>query len=314
MSDSGGGRFFVLTLRGERGPVDRQGLRELLQQGEIRAEDQVRNAFGRNLGTVRDVLASQPRGLPSGRQPQAASAASPARRAPMVPIAIAVGILLLVAVVLSMRSGEVVEAPTRSEPVRPAPPTSPSGPPATAPQANQPEKAAPPPSQPSQPPPPPPPPPVGKIASSAYQSGQAYASNEFQAAGEGLLQGLDGRVDSKWLCRFPEGADASGRLAWLRLDPRPSARRIRGYALTSANDVAERDPQSWTLVGIDGTGAETRLDQRDNERFAQRFQRREFIIPAPASYPAYRLDIRAVAGGADMAMMQIAEIELLPAP
>ena len=156
-------------------------------------------------------------------------------------------------------------------------------------------------------------PPPGVIARSAYQYGEAYASGEHKGFGEGLLQALDGRTESKWLCRIG-AADAQGRRAWVRIDPRPAARRIGRYALTSANDIADRDPVSWTLVGISSSGAETTLDQRGNEHFPERFQRREFVLPEPVSFPAYRLDIKDVIGGMQIDLVQLAEITLLPAP
>lgn len=308
MPDTNGVRYYVLTLRGERGPVDRKGMRELLQQGEIRLEDQVRNAFGRNLGTVRDVLASQPRSLPSGRQRAAPSSDEPsARRSPLVLILVAGAVVLGIVMIAAMASGgaePVPPAPKASvgaaEPVRPTPPVpSTSQPPSTPRPKAETVVAA--------------PPPTGDVARSAYQHGEAYASGENQAVSEGLLQALDGRAESKWLSRIG-AADDQGRRAWVRLDPRPAARRIAGYALTSANDYSVRDPLSWTLVGIASSGVETTLDQRDNEQFAERFQRREFVLPAVVSFPAYRLDIKDVSGGVNTDLIQLAEITLLPAP
>lgn len=58
--------FFILTTHGEVGPVDRDGMRDLLREGRIQRGDQVRNAFGRMLGTVADQLGRQ-----SGAQPAA---------------------------------------------------------------------------------------------------------------------------------------------------------------------------------------------------------------------------------------------------
>ncbi|MEK7413319.1 MAG: hypothetical protein AAB263_08375, partial [Planctomycetota bacterium] len=58
MPDPAPKSFFVLTLRGDRGPLDRAGVRELLRQGEARAEDQVRDIFGRQYGTVADIAAT----------------------------------------------------------------------------------------------------------------------------------------------------------------------------------------------------------------------------------------------------------------
>lgn len=306
MPDTGGVRFYVLTLRGERGPVDRNGLRELLQQGEIRPEDQVRNAFGRNLGTVREVLSSQSRILPSGRQRTASSSAEPPpRRFPLALILAAAAVVLCIVVLVALAAGGAGPAtpvPTgATEPARPAAPTPQPIPPAPQPRPKaEPVVAA-------------PAPPPGEVARTVYQHGEAYANGENQPAGEGLLQALDGRAESKWLSRLG-AVDAQGRRAWVRLDPRPAARRIAGYALTSANDFSVRDPLSWTLVGIASSGVETTLDQRSNEQFPARFQRREFVLPAAVSFPAYRIDFKDVNGGLQTDLIQLAEITLLPVP
>ena len=306
MPDTGGVRYYVLTLRGERGPVDRKGLRELLQQGEIRPEDQVRNAFGRNLGTVRDVLASQPRGVPSGRHSEVAAApAEPPARSARPVLLLAAGAVVLIIIVVAVLASGGDDAPRPAPSVQPEVPVSVvqpvQPPPPVAPPETEVVAAA-------------PPPPAGKVAHCSYALGEAYANGEYVQAGEGLQQCLDGRASSKWLSRIVPATAAQMRRAWLRLDPRPAGRRIAGYALTSANDFAERDPLSWTLVGIIGNGEETVLDHHENEHFALRFQRREFRLPKPVSFPAYRLDIIEVAGGKQIDVVQLADIALLPAP
>ncbi len=51
--------YYVITLRGDRGPMTRQTMIELLRAGEIAGEDRVRNAFGRPLGTVAELLGGE---------------------------------------------------------------------------------------------------------------------------------------------------------------------------------------------------------------------------------------------------------------
>lgn len=58
MSPPAKGTYFVLTNRGEHGPYDRVQLSSCLRDGRIGAEDRVRNAFGRVLGTVSAVIAA----------------------------------------------------------------------------------------------------------------------------------------------------------------------------------------------------------------------------------------------------------------
>lgn len=93
-------------------------------------------------------------------------------------------------------------------------------------------------------------------------------------------------------------------------------RTLRGYALTSANDSANRDPRDWRLLGSNDRGETWNLlDVRQNEIFPQRFQRRVFALTNEAPYALYRLQIDCVrvpaniAGGANS--VQLAEIEPL---
>ena len=65
------------------------------------------------------------------------------------------------------------------------------------------------------------------------------------------------------------------------------------YALTSANDFAERDPKDWTLKGsADGKDWKT-LDTRTGETFDKRFQTKTYDIAdvRRAAYGHYRLEI-----------------------
>lgn len=55
MADAGARTYFVITVRGDRGPLDKGEVVELVRSGEIRLEDRVRNAFGRPLGTVSEI-------------------------------------------------------------------------------------------------------------------------------------------------------------------------------------------------------------------------------------------------------------------
>ena len=93
-------------------------------------------------------------------------------------------------------------------------------------------------------------------------------------------------------------------------------RILAGYALTSANDVPERDPRDWRLLGSnDGGKSWVTLDVRRSETFTTRFQRRVFALTNDAAYVLYRLQIdsvrvpEGVPGGATC--VQLAEIEPL---
>ncbi|USQ84016.1 GH92 family glycosyl hydrolase [Streptomyces phaeoluteigriseus] len=108
------------------------------------------------------------------------------------------------------------------------------------------------------------------------------ASAENTAGGEVKENLVDGEAGTKWLA-----FEATG---WVEFDlPEPAA--VTMYALTSANDAAERDPADWTLKGsADGTDWTT-LDSRAGETFDKRLQTKTYTLGAPASYRHFRLEV-----------------------
>ena len=58
------------------------------------------------------------------------------------------------------------------------------------------------------------------------------------------------------------------------------------YALTSANDAPERDPQDWTLQGSADGQTWTTLDTQADQTFAERFQTKEYRFANTDAVPA----------------------------
>ena len=88
-----------------------------------------------------------------------------------------------------------------------------------------------------------------------------------------------------------------------------TGRPLVGYALTSANDMASRDPSDWHLLGSnDGGKTWETVDVRRNEIFPARLHRRVFKLNNQAAFATYRLLIR-VEPGTDAT--QLAEVEPL---
>lgn len=120
--------FYVITTRGDVGPYTRAELRDQLHAGAVRAEDRVRNAFGRPLGTVADALSDA---VSSGRSPAQSGppvADPPAHRAaprrspaPLI-VGLAAAALVGAIILFSALSRPEVPAPT------PAPPSAPAAP------------------------------------------------------------------------------------------------------------------------------------------------------------------------------------------
>ncbi|GAA4535493.1 GH92 family glycosyl hydrolase [Amycolatopsis samaneae] len=132
------------------------------------------------------------------------------------------------------------------------------------------------------------------------------ASDENTGGGEVVANLVDGSPDTKWLSWKPTG--------WARVAlSAPTA--ITHYALTSANDAAERDPKDWTLQGsIDGL-TWSDVDKQAGQKFSARLQEKSYKLAAPsAAFKFYRLTVTANNGGP---ILQLAELLLAnddPAP
>ena len=124
------------------------------------------------------------------------------------------------------------------------------------------------------------------------------ASGENTNGGEVKENLVDGSAETKWLVFAATG--------WVELElAEPVA--VVHYALTSANDAAERDPRDWTLQGSGDGQTWTTLDTQTDQVFAERFQKREYRFANTTAYRHYRLNITRNSGAN---IVQLAEIEL----
>src|SRR5690606_8107375 len=99
------------------------------------------------------------------------------------------------------------------------------------------------------------------------------ASAENTGGGEVKENLVDGEPSTKWLTFEPTG--------WVEFDLDEPV-EITRYALTSANDHAERDPRDWTLKGSADGKEWTTLDTRTGETFGERFQTKIYDLDAGA--------------------------------
>ncbi|MFD0371734.1 GH92 family glycosyl hydrolase [Streptomyces sp. NPDC127114] len=125
------------------------------------------------------------------------------------------------------------------------------------------------------------------------------ASGEHAGAGEVKENLVDLQPGTKWLVFEPT--------AWIEFDL-DSPVRLATYALTSANDAAERDPRDWTLEGSADGKEWTVLDTRSGESFARRFETRTYDIAGggTTAYAHYRLEITRNAGAG---LTQLADVQ-----
>ncbi|MEV6331103.1 GH92 family glycosyl hydrolase [Streptomyces sp. NPDC051909] len=128
------------------------------------------------------------------------------------------------------------------------------------------------------------------------------ASGENAGAGEVKENLVDLQPGTKWLVFEPT--------AWLEFDTDEPV-KLAAYALTSANDAAERDPKDWVLKGSADGENWTVLDTRNGESFARRFETKSYDIPGAAgggatAYAHYRLEITRNAGAG---LTQLADLQ-----
>lgn len=116
---------------------------------------------------------------------------------------------------------------------------------------------------------------------------------------EGVQAVVDNNVATKWCVERKDRP-----VIWTALLAQPH--RVTQYWLTSANDVPERDPQSWVLQGsIDGA-TWIEIDRRTDEPiFAERHQRKTYDIAKPGDYAQYRLIFAAVHGTTHLQLSEI---------
>ncbi|WP_217146007.1 GH92 family glycosyl hydrolase [Streptomyces sp. AC627_RSS907] len=125
------------------------------------------------------------------------------------------------------------------------------------------------------------------------------ASAENTGGGEVKENLVDTEPSTKWL--------TFARTGWVEFDLEAPA-GITRYALTSANDHAERDPVDWTLKGsADGENWQT-LDTRSGESFAERFQTKTYDLAETAEFAHFRLEVTKNNGAGDA--LQLADVQL----
>ena len=111
---------------------------------------------------------------------------------------------------------------------------------------------------------------------------EVRANGEHASAGETKENLVDLQPGTKWLVFEPTG--------WVEFDLAEPTRVVT-YALTSANDAAERDPRDWVLKGS-ADGKDWRiLDSRADQVFDKRFETRSYSFENTTAYAHYRLEI-----------------------
>jgi len=136
-------------------------------------------------------------------------------------------------------------------------------------------------------------------------NGTAGANAE--KATETAAMAFDGSTGTKWY------TDINASTGWIRYQfGNGLAWRITRYQVTSANDVAQRDPKNWQFQGSNDGVVWTTLDTRTNELFPSRLFTKTYDFTNTTPYRWYRLNITANNGGSAYPI-QISELSMLSA-
>ena len=115
---------------------------------------------------------------------------------------------------------------------------------------------------------------------------------------------FDGDPKTKWL-------DFSPKSSWIQYDYSKESKVVTRYSITSANDAPPRDPRDWKLLGSNDGKAWITLDERKNEMWSKRYEKRDFGFENNTPYRIYRLAISAVKELKHANSVQIGEIDFL---
>ncbi|MBD8497007.1 PA14 domain-containing protein [Paenibacillus arenosi] len=129
--------------------------------------------------------------------------------------------------------------------------------------------------------------------------GTVTVSNTNSPVGESKENAFDHNEASKWLV-FDSTASIQYQFQG------SNAHAVQSYAITSAEDVPERDPRNWTLSGSNDGTTWTALDTRSNEVFTSRLQTKTYNINNTTAYRYYKFSLVNNSGG----ILQLAEIRL----
>jgi hypothetical protein len=78
---------------------------------------------------------------------------------------------------------------------------------------------------------------------------------------------------------------------WVQVKLADGPKCVEAYAIMSAKDNGDRDPQDWILKGSNDGKNWSVVDRRSGESFVSRCERREFRAAQPGDYGYYRLEV-----------------------
>jgi alpha-L-fucosidase 2 len=125
------------------------------------------------------------------------------------------------------------------------------------------------------------------------RDGAPVTSASFEGGStESSARAFDGSTSTKW---YNGGTVPSGWLHYRFGDAAGWA--VTEYRVTSANDVANRDPKDWEFQGSNDGSGWTTLDTRSGQTFSARLQSKTFLLSNTTPWRYYRLNILSNLGG-----------------
>ena len=119
--------------------------------------------------------------------------------------------------------------------------------------------------------------------------------------GEKFPSLFDNNTNTKWFA--DQGLKAFPcYIAWQYDTPFSTS----SYAIISANDMPDRDPQAWTLYGSNDGENYTAIDTRENVTFSSRHQSIKFNLKKTEIYKYFKFEIAKTTGGAPPQLSEIA--------
>jgi poly(3-hydroxybutyrate) depolymerase/lysophospholipase L1-like esterase len=130
----------------------------------------------------------------------------------------------------------------------------------------------------------------------------------------GQLKGnaFDNNINTSWFDLA--NAEPTTRASWIQYQLTGGAFVVTEYTITSALDLPERDPKSWSLLGSTNGSEWTTLDTRSNEQFSSRSMKKTFKFANTRLFSYYRLQINSVIDPSIATGVQLAELEIFGTP
>jgi len=116
-------------------------------------------------------------------------------------------------------------------------------------------------------------------------------------ASQSVSKLFDGNVDTKWysLSGTASGTTQSYPL-WVQIETE-KAITVSSYGITSANDVQNRDPSKWILMGSNDGEDWSEVDTQQGITFSARHEELKFTLNEQKAFRYWRLQIDSVRGG-----------------